>query len=935
MLGVVFQKIRNKKWMFISLLLGNLLMIAIAAAGPMYSHAALQNMMTKSLNNYLVENNTEPGAVIVRNIFDSSTSKKEEKFQKVEQCFVEFDNMLRELEIPVIHAVTHIYKTNVRGVNQNGRSLDIRLDCFQNLEEHVRITDGTMYSSELDGNVIDVIVNERTFVEKRLMLGEEFELTQVKNASGEPYKLRIAGIFEKSLEQDSYWMNDPMSWMGVCVMDPQLFTSLFYNKNNDVNAESYAVLDYLQMRGDQAERYIEVVEKYQDVFADLNVTYTKFNFQSTLQNFLPEAAKVNTTIWVLLLPIFALLAAFIFMVSRQMLDMEQNEIAIYKSRGANKRQIIMIYVLQSICVSMVSIAGGIPLGLFMCKILGASNAFLEFVKRTALPIEITPQALTVAGIAALFSICTMVFPVFRFANVNIVAHKRQKNRKSKSALWEMLCVDIILLGVSMYGLYQYNRQKSMLAQQVLEGGSLDPLLYICSSLFMLGAGLLVLRIFPWVIKFIFWLGQRWWKPSLYASFLRIIRTRSNQGFLMVFLILTVAMGIYNAQAARTINANAEEKIQYINGADLVLQENWGKVAVATGSDGSAIGFTEEIVEPDFGKYQSMDGIENVTKVLIDNKVGARLSSGTLNNITLMGIHTKEFGQIAWFKESLLPLHYHEYLNAISQNSKAILVSSNFREIYGYETGDFLSYYNEEGKSIRGVICGFVDYWPTYAPKTYSKGSDGLFQEKDNFLIVANLAQVQAVWGITPYQVWIKAEDSTQFMYDYAAETSTNYVSFKDSVAELIALKKDPVFQATNGILNIGFICILLMCSMGFLIYWILSIQSRTLQFGIFRAMGMSMREVFTMLLNEQLWITGISIVSGAVVGIITSKLFVPLIQIAYSAADQVIPLEIISEGSDYVRLFAVIGTVIMICMVILGMLISKIKIAQALKLGED
>ena len=55
---------------------------------------------------------------------------------------------------------------------------------------------------------------------------------------------------------------------------------------------------------------------------------------------------------------------------------------------------------------------------------------------------------------------------------------------------------------------------------------------------------------------------------------------------------------------------------------------------------------------------------------------------------------------------------------------------------------------------------------------------------------------------------------------------------------------------------------LLLCITGFLIYWILSIQSRTLQFGIFRAMGMSMGEILTMLVNEQLFITGVSIAAG-------------------------------------------------------------------------
>ena len=127
----------------------------------------------------------------------------------------------------------------------------------------------------------------------------------------------------------------------------------------------------------------------------------------------------------------------------------------------------------------------------------------------------------------------------------------------------------------------------------------------------------------------------------------------------------------------------------------------------------------------------------------------------------------------------------------------------------------------------------------------------------------------------------------------------------------------------------------MLCAIGFLIYWILSIKSRTLQFGIFRAMGMTLREIFTMLINEQIFITGVSIGAGVLVGMLTSKLFIPLIQIAYSSADQVLPLELVSISEDYVRLFVVIGAVILLCMAILVGLISKIKIAQALKLGED
>ena len=201
--------------------------------------------------------------------------------------------------------------------------------------------------------------------------------------------------------------------------------------------------------------------------------------------------------------------------------------------------------------------------------------------------------------------------------------------------------------------------------------------------------------------------------------------------------------------------------------------------------------------------------------------------------------------------------------------------------------------------------------------------------------MANLDQLQKVWGVTPYQVWIDAEDSTQFIYDFAREEEVTFLSVKDASAQIIEMKNDPVFQGTNGILTVGFVVVLLLCCVGFLIYWILSIRSRSLQFGIYRAMGMSMREILSILVCEQIFISGTAIATGAGVGFLPSALYMPLIQMAFASYDTVLPLQIVSYQSDIVRLFAVVGTMILVCMVILGWLISRMKITQALKLGED
>ena len=182
---------------------------------------------------------------------------------------------------------------------------------------------------------------------------------------------------------------------------------------------------------------------------------------------------------------------------------------------------------------------------------------------------------------------------------------------------------------------------------------------------------------------------------------------------------------------------------------------------------------------------------------------------------------------------------------------------------------------------------------------------------------------------------MKADDSTDFIYDFAANSGTKFTSFRDASALRVDMKNDPIFQGTNGILTLCFVVALLQCAVGFLIYWILSIRSRTLLLGIFRAMGMTMGEILHMLFNEQFFISVVSIALGIGAGILTSELYVPLVQIAYASVDTVIPLEIIAQTSDMVRLLAVVVLMLLVCMAVLGTIISKIHISQALKLGED
>ncbi len=932
MLRFVLRKMISKKWMVLALLIGNILLMGITFANAMYSDAMLQRTLTQDLANYMAEKNVYPGTITVE---AGSTAGRNPLVTAAAKAVRKLPD---DFGVPAIETVEHYYvsytpmRTALHDEDDIGTL--VNLGTMSALEQHIEIIAGRLYNTEPDKDgVVDVMVSEKGMVTMRLALDEIVTMTQLTGADGQPLKLRICGVFRNKTDADPYWVHSPGYYKDDCFMPQEIFSQLFIGGTEHKLSGAFSLLlDYTAMDIGQVDSIVETSEYYKEYFeVNPGMRYDE-DFSEILTEFAAKSKKVEVTLWVLQVPIFVLLAAFIFMVSNQMLAQEHDEIAMLKSRGASKTQIISTYLVQSGVLAALGFGLGIPVGIFLVQVLGSANVFLEFVQRSALPVEISGKVLLFGAAAAVVSVAAMVLPVFRHADTTIVSRKQKKHRKSDAPLWQRLFADVAILAVALYALFSFNNQKDVLAQRVADGLSLDPLLFISSSLFMIGAGLLALRILPGITYLIFRIFRKKWNVALYTGFLQVIRTRHSQNFIVVFLILTIALGVFNAQAAGTINANEEDNIRYSIGADVVVQEQWKDNSAQVAENPSL-----ELVyqEPDFQKYGQISGISSATKVLVCNNGGVRVDRGTVRQVQVMGIHTKTFGETAWFKDGLLEHHFYDYLNALATNPNAVLLSKNFADNYGYKLGDTVNFDNGESEYIRGTVYGFVEYWPGYQSVIYNRGSDGRYREVENYLVVANLGQLQASWGITPYEVWLKVEDSSQCVYDFAREQGLTFAKFEDSAQRIAETKNDPVFQGTNGILTVGFIVVLLICSVGFLIYWILSIRSRMLQFGIYRAMGMGLREIISMLLCEQVFISGTAIATGTLVGFLTAKLYMPLIQMAYAAYDSTVPQQVQGSYGDIGQMLTVVFIVMLVCMLILGWLISRMKITQALKLGED
>ena len=932
MFRFMMQKLRHKKWLVICLLIGNILLVAVAAGYPMYKNASLQRMLSDEFDAYTEKNGKHPGLITM-----SASAQKGEfitEFLEIEEYS---GRVCDELEVERIEYVMHLSLSLATGASTFERdgasSPKLKIGSLSELEQHSTVISGVMYSREpAEDGCLEAVVTEAALIEKNLLVGEEIVFSSVKDADGNPMHIRIVGVIKNSAADDLYWVQGPDSYDSEVFIAQELFTELFRGDNMNrynINGTWYVLSDCYTLRQEdavQAKGRIDSLLGLRGVGKVINCD----GYEQVLREFVGKEKKIDATLMILQVPVLALLAAFLFMISGQMLSMEQSEISLLKSRGAGKGQIIRLYFMQNLLLAAISFIIGLPLGIYLCKLIGSSTAFLEFGVRRALPVELNGEVFLYAGIAVAVSVLLTLIPVIKYSGVSIV-HVKRKKAHSEKKLWQKFYLDVLATVLSLYGYYSFSGRLDELKESVLTGKALDPLLYLSASLFMLGVGMLFLRLQPLLIKLLFWVRKKTLNPAGYASFLQTIRTGAKQQFIMLFLVLTVALGIFNATVARTIIANAEQNTVYLSGTNLVVQEYWKNNESYLSIDPSAELF---YTEPDFSKYAEIPEVKSAARVYRE-KIQVKNGKEVLAKGEVFAINTKEYGETVVGRSDLNEYQLNEYLNVLSTNAEAVLVSDNFRIKLGKAIGDKITYANAEGKSIVGTIYGFVDYWSGYVP-TEQVVTDGEVVTTDNYLIIAHLSQVQEGFDIRPYQVWLRTDSpDTDFFYKWAEENNYKFTSIESMGSNLADIRTDTLFQGTNGILTLSFIIILLLCGVGYLIYWILSIRERELLFGVFRAMGMRKNEILHMLINEQIFSGILSIIFGGVVGVVSSRLFVPMIQITYAAEQQVLPQTLITDSADTVKLFAVIAVMLCICIAVLVRNIAAMKITNALKLGED
>ena len=372
------------------------------------------------------------------------------------------------------------------------------------------------------------------------------------------------------------------------------------------------------------------------------------------------------------------------------------------------------------------------------------------------------------------------------------------------------------------------------------------------------------------------------KPNLYASFLELRRRNKKRDFISVFIIFTVAMSIFEANLAATVNTMNEKRIIYDDGADIVLKERFPIGKKMDVNLKKAVRYYEE---PDYGKYEALKASGLLTTKVMKAKAMLVANNSATTKLDLMAIHTKEFGEVANSIGYLNGEHYFNYLNELAKVRDGALISKNLAENYDIAIGDRLTYARDrelDGNGEKGrmyntvTVVGIIDSFPGYSKYSYEYDANMKLKEVTNNLIVTNYASEVNFFGIYPYEVWINTANALAFNKGEAVEFINKYLADNDISTEYInsaysdiaKKKSESMVLITNGLFSLGFMVSVITGMMGMLIYWITSFKEREMIFSVYRAMGMSKGGVSGIIINEQIFASVTAWLFGGGIGVI-------------------------------------------------------------------
>ncbi|MFT5196085.1 MAG: putative ABC transport system permease protein, partial [Candidatus Promineifilaceae bacterium] len=636
-------------------------------------------------------------------------------------------------------------------------------------------------------------------------------------------------------------------------------------------------------------------------------------------------AELSLLLFSINVPTIWMALAFIGLVASLAVSQQRNEIAVIRSRGSTRLQVIGMAIAEGVLLGLIAFVIGTIAALWLTQLLGQARSFLDFSGATVVRVNLTWQAINAGLLAIFLALIARVIPAIAASQHTIVTYKLEQARNLSLPWWQRAWLDLILVAIASYGFYILRQQGSLaLGNETAAADPFqNPLLLLLPALTIFAFTLLFLRFLPWFMRLLGLFIVRGNSVSLLQAVRYLARTPRYYTTPLGLLVLTIGLAVFTASLARTVDLQLYDQSFYQIGADVNL--------ITVPPTASGFGPQSNSGELLFtflpvSTYERLPHIQHAARVgtyELQSQIDGRSISGQF-----IGVDPAEFHKVAYWREDFAHARFGTLMNSLGYHAGGVLVPNSLLDGSTLRIGDPIRYNLSLGGSdveFEGVVVGSFDYFPTWYPT------------EESLLIVGNLTNVfEVAGGEFLYQIW--AESDSLIETDAFREALFGQQLFGtswDEARPLVSIVQgQPQRQGLFGLLSVGFITSALLTVLGFFLYALFSLQQRTVEIGILRAVGLSRSEMVRLVGWELILLIISGLLLGTVLGVLVSQQFIPFLQVGNDLSDLAPPYLVEIAWGAVVQIYVLFGLLFVVALMALSWRLLRMKLFESIKMGE-
>ena len=812
--------------------------------------------------------------------------------------------------------------------------------CVSDVANHITILEGGFPAAanpSQDG-LVEVLVRESLATELGWQVGETY-VVWIASRTGATRRteipVRIAGIWKAIDPQEEFWFYAPDVLHDVMLVPEETLRDRISPHLDD---EIYMAVWYLVMDGsdvhphDIAPLLIRINAVQQRAAGQLPGIQLSISPVEALQRYHIAARLLTLSLYAFSVPILGLILAFIGLVTGLAVGRQRNEIAVLRSRGATAIQVMGIAALEGGLLAAIALAAGLPAGEVIARVIGRARSFLDFTLHSDLRVAATMVTMRFGLVAAIGAVVTRVIPIIGAARHTVVTYRQERARTLRRPWWQRAWLDVLLLISAAYGAYLLIQRGGIAlsaAEEVaINGPFQNPLLFLVPALSVFALSLFILRILPAIMAGIAWIASRTNGVGVLLATRYLSRTLGFYAAPLVLLILTLSLSTFTASLARTLDRHLYDQTYYEVGADVNLAALTPSLAPSAAVSGeiTADEGARWVFRPVF-EYLEVPGVRAASRVGRYRAV-TRLS-GEVQYGTFLGVDRYYFSEVAFWRRDFAPHDLVTLMNALAANPDGVLVPRSFMAQHALALGDVFRVTVQAHDQLADLdltIVGGFDLFPTW----YPDGEEGP-------LLVGNLDHFfEQVGGRFPYRVWLATDSDVPHgqIMDDTLDMKLGVPDRDPSRLKIHKAQQQPERQGLFGLLSVGFLAAALLTVLGFLLYALFSFRRRFIELGVLRAIGLSVGQMTAFLTWELALLLLIGIVAGTVLGVSVSGLFIPYLQVGTEPSAQVPPFVVEIAWPAIFRIYILFALLFVVALGGLAALLVRMRVFEAIKLGE-